>query len=107
MFSPKLFNSRLPINSVGRNDQCANCIDGRSSMDLTTVDAFLVLASELHFGRTAERLGLSQPRISRMIRSLEREIGGALFERTSRKVRLTPLGARLHEALRRVARRFQ
>jgi DNA-binding transcriptional LysR family regulator len=68
-------------------------------MDLAAIEVFLTLASELHFGRTAERLKLSQPRVSRMIRSLEGEVGGALFERTSRKVRLTPLGARLRDAL--------
>jgi DNA-binding transcriptional LysR family regulator len=47
-------------------------------MDLATIDTFLVLASELHFGRTAQRLGLSQPRVSRMIRALEHDIGGSL-----------------------------
>jgi len=64
-------------------------------MNLDEVKAFLTLAEELHFGRTAERLYLSQPRVSRLIASFETEIGGALFERTSRHVRLTPLGARL------------
>ena len=66
-------------------------------MDLTQVRTFLILAEELHFGRAAERLGLSQPRVSRLIASLEREVGGALFDRTTRRVRLTPLGARLRE----------
>jgi DNA-binding transcriptional LysR family regulator len=64
-------------------------------MDLTAIDVFLTLASELHFGRTAERLGLPQPRVSRIIRGLETEVGGALFERISRRVGLSPLGARL------------
>ncbi len=59
------------------------------------VRAFLVLADELHFGRAAERLGLSQPRVSRLVSALEREVGGSLFERTTRRVRLTPLGTRL------------
>ena len=63
-------------------------------MNLDQVKAFLTLAEELHFRRTAERLYLSQPRVSRLIASLEAEIGGALFERTSRHVHLTPLGAR-------------
>ena len=56
---------------------------------------FLTLAEELHFGRTAERLRMPQPRVSRLIASMERRAGGALFERTSRRVRLTPLGAQL------------
>jgi DNA-binding transcriptional LysR family regulator len=67
-----------------------------SRMNLAQVEAFLILADELHFGRTAERLALSQPRVSRLMAALEREVGGALFERTSRRVRLTPLGIRLH-----------
>jgi len=64
-------------------------------VDLVQIQAFLVLCEELHFGRTAERLYRSQPRISRLIASLEAEIGGTLFERTNRKVNLTPLGADL------------
>jgi DNA-binding transcriptional LysR family regulator len=67
---------------------------------LAEVQAFLILAEELHFGRTAERLYLSQPRVSRLIASLEGEIGGRLFDRTSRRVRITPLGALLREHLR-------
>ena len=69
-------------------------------MDLTQVRTFLVLTDELHFGRAAERLGLSQPRVSRLVAALEREVGGALFDRTTRRVRLTPLGARLCEGWR-------
>jgi len=68
-------------------------------MNLAQVEAFLILADELHFGRTAERLALSQPRVSRLMTALEREVGGALFERTSRRVRLTPLGVRLRAGL--------
>ncbi|SHF65818.1 LysR family transcriptional regulator [Streptoalloteichus hindustanus] len=63
------------------------------------LEAFLVLAEELHFGRTAERLRLSQARVSQTIRKLERAIGAPLFERTSRRVALTPIGARLREDL--------
>ncbi len=69
-------------------------------MDLIQVQAFLVLADELHFGRAAERVGLSQPRVSRLISALEREAGGALFDRTTRRVRLTPLGTRLRDGWR-------
>src|SRR3954452_22116344 len=59
---------------------------------LAQAEAFLVLTDELHFGRTAERMILSQARVSRLIASLEVEVGGLLFERTSRRVRVTPLG---------------
>jgi DNA-binding transcriptional LysR family regulator len=59
---------------------------------MAQAEAFLALADELHFGRTAQRLRVSQPRISRLIAALEREIGAPLFERTSRRVALTPLG---------------
>jgi DNA-binding transcriptional LysR family regulator len=69
-------------------------------VDLIRVQAFLVVADELHFGRAAERLGLSQPRVSRLIAALEREVGGALFDRTTRRVRLTPLGVRLRDGWR-------
>ncbi len=68
-------------------------------MTLAQAEAFLTLAEELHFGRTAERLFLSQTRVSRLIAALEVEIGGLLFERTSRRVRLTPLGAQLRDRL--------
>jgi DNA-binding transcriptional LysR family regulator len=67
---------------------------------MTHVQAFLALAEELHFGLTAQRLHVSQPRVSRLIAALERQTGGKLFERTSRKVTLTPLGQQLHTELR-------
>lgn len=68
-------------------------------MDLAHVEAFLVLCEELHFGRTARRLHVSQPRVSRLIASLESEVGAPLFERTSRRVSLTPLGKRFRDQL--------
>lgn len=69
-------------------------------MEIAQIEAFLVLAEELHFGRTSARLHVSQPMVSRRIADLEREIGGQIFERTSRQVRLTPLGAIFLESLR-------
>lgn len=69
-------------------------------MDTAQIEVFLVLAEELHFGRTAERLRMPQPRVSRLLAVLERQVGGALFERTSRRVRLTPLGEQLAARLR-------
>ncbi len=64
------------------------------------LEAFLTLAEELHFGRTAERLRVSTSRISQTIAKLERRVGVPLFDRTSRRVELTPLGRRLHEEVR-------
>lgn len=69
-------------------------------VDPAELEAFLVLAEELHFGRTAERLGLSQPRVSQLIRSLERRVGRRLVDRTSRRVTLNPLGEHLLERVR-------
>ncbi|MCO5970132.1 LysR family transcriptional regulator [Actinoallomurus soli] len=63
-------------------------------MELRDIRTFLTLAEELHFGRTARRMMVTQGRVSQTIRALEREVGGELFERTSRQVRLTPLGRR-------------
>ncbi len=60
---------------------------------------FLTLAGELHFGRTAERLGISQPAVSEAIRALESRLGVRVFDRTSRRVRLTPAGEALQRSL--------
>ncbi|HEY0165618.1 MAG TPA: LysR family transcriptional regulator [Jatrophihabitans sp.] len=55
----------------------------------------LVLAEELHFGRAANRLYLTQPALSQQIRSLEQRLGVQLFTRTSRQVELTKHGQEL------------
>ncbi|GAA3118508.1 DNA-binding transcriptional LysR family regulator [Kribbella aluminosa] len=70
------------------------------ALDVRELECFLVLSEELHFGRTAERLYLSQSRVSQLLQSLERRIGGPLFERTSRRVALTPLGKEFLTSLR-------
>ncbi|MBN6037040.1 LysR family transcriptional regulator [Amycolatopsis sp. 195334CR] len=76
-------------------------------MELREIEIFLVLAEELHFGHTAERLRVSQARVSQSIRKAERQIGAPLFERTSRRVALTPIGERLRNDLRPAYRRIE
>jgi DNA-binding transcriptional LysR family regulator len=68
-------------------------------VELREIRTFLALAEQLHFGRTAERLAVTPSRVSQTLRSLERRIGGRLFDRTSRAVRLTALGERLQAAV--------
>ncbi|MFI0810691.1 LysR family transcriptional regulator [Streptomyces echinatus] len=68
-------------------------------MDHNELRCFLVLAEELHFGRTAARLRLSRARVSQLVQRLERRVGAALFTRTSRRVELTGLGSRLRDEL--------
>ncbi|EHK87585.1 LysR family transcriptional regulator [Saccharomonospora azurea] len=63
------------------------------------LETFLTLAEELHFGRTAQRLHVTTSRVSHVVKKLERRIGALLFERTSRRVRLTPIGQRLADDL--------
>jgi DNA-binding transcriptional LysR family regulator len=63
-------------------------------MDLRQIDCFLEVAHELHFGHAARNLFLAQSSVSESVRALEREVGGPLFDRTSRRVSLTPLGVR-------------
>ncbi|VXD07671.1 LysR family transcriptional regulator [Enterobacterales bacterium 8AC] len=64
-------------------------------MDIRRLRYFLVLADELHFGRAASRLAISQPPLSVSIRQLEETIGARLFERSHQKVRLTAAGEAL------------
>lgn len=61
-------------------------------MELRHITSFLVLAEELHFGRSAARLHISQPSLSHQLQQLERRLGVQLVARTSHSVRLTPAG---------------
>jgi DNA-binding transcriptional LysR family regulator len=71
-------------------------------IEMSELRAFLVVGDELHFGRAAERLLVSPSRVSQLIRKLETQVGAPLFQRSTRRVELTPIGVHLHDDLTRV-----
>jgi DNA-binding transcriptional LysR family regulator len=74
-------------------------------VELRQLRSFVVTAEELHVGRAAVRLHLTQPSLSRQIAALERDVGVPLFTRVRRRFGLTPAGETLLPAAREILRR--
>ncbi len=72
----------------------------RMDVQLHQLRSFVVVAEELHFGRAALRLGVSQPQVSRHVRGLEDSLGVELFRRAGRRTTLTDAGAAVLEHAR-------
>ena len=66
-------------------------------MDIQALRYAVTLAEELHFRKAAERHYIAPQAFGRHVRALEKEVGARLFDRTSRRVTLTPAGVRLVE----------
>lgn len=71
-------------------------------MSIAQIRYFVAVAEEGHVGRAARRLHVSQPPLTRQIRSLEQELGVQLFERTPRGMRLLSSGETLLVRARRI-----
>lgn len=61
-------------------------------IELSSIRCFIALAEELHFGRAAKRLNMTQPTLSQQIRKIESSFGVALFNRSTRSVEMTASG---------------
>ena len=79
-----------PVNRPSEHPENSGLARG---VELRELRYFYVLSEELHFGRAAERLHISQPPLSQAIAQLERKLGARLLDRTSRQVTLTRAGA--------------
>jgi DNA-binding transcriptional LysR family regulator len=75
---------------------------GVTLVEIRQLEYVIAVAEELHFGHAAARMHVTQQSVSEQIRRLERELGAALFSRTSRRVALTPAGETFLPEARRV-----
>lgn len=73
------------------------------TLDGKLIAAFIAAAEELHFGRAAARMFMSQPPFSQLIKRVETIMGADLFERTTRSVRLTPAGQVMFQHVQKIA----
>ncbi len=72
--------------------------------EISQLRCFIAVGEELHFGRAAERLNMTQPPLSRQIRLLEHQVGTPLLERTNRVVRFTAAGKAFYPEASRILR---
>jgi DNA-binding transcriptional LysR family regulator len=79
----------------------------KQEIEIRHLRYFLAVAETLHFSQAAAQLGMAQPPLSQQIRSLERMLGYALFERTTRGVRLTKVGQYFRECARNTVTKLQ
>lgn len=79
----------------------------KQEIEIRHLRYFLAVAETLHFGRAAAALRMAQPPLSQQIRNLERILGYALFDRTTRGVRLTRVGLFFRERARNIVAKMQ
>jgi DNA-binding transcriptional LysR family regulator len=77
---------------------------GGEPLDLRRLRYFVALAEEMHFGRAADRLGIAQPPLSRMIVRMEADVGALLIDRSRSQIRLTQAGELLLVRAREIVR---
>src|ERR671917_1037024 len=66
---------------------------GSAAVELRQLQAFVAVATQLHFGRAAEQLNIGQPTLTELVQRLERELGTPLLRRSTRPIHLTEAGS--------------